>query len=122
MFFYEDDICIGATNENELKKKTDIILNKLRNLWQWMTMKKKCVNNYSKLSFLDNTILKEGISPDQALIKKILEIATPTNKKELESFLGLVNFYRWYVPKYTDLIEPFANLRKKNVEFIWSEK
>ncbi len=35
---------------------------------------------------------------------------------------GLVNFYRRYVPKYMDLTEPFANLRKKNVEFIWSEK
>ena len=27
----QDDICIGATQENELKKKTDIILNRLRN-------------------------------------------------------------------------------------------
>ena len=33
-----------------------------------------------------------------------------------------MNFYRRYVPKYPDLTEPFANLRKKNVEFIWSEK
>ena len=24
--------------------------------------------------------------------------------------------------KYMDLTEPFTNLRKKNVEFIWSEK
>ena len=31
MVCYEDYICIGATNENELKKKTDIILNRLRN-------------------------------------------------------------------------------------------
>ena len=49
-------------------------------------------------------------------------MATPTNKKELESFLRLVNFYRRYAPKYTDLTEPFANLRKKKVEFIWSEE
>ena len=56
------------------------------------------------------------------MIEKILKIATPTNKKELQSFLGLVNFYRRYVQKYTDLTEPFTNLRKKNVEFIWSEK
>ena len=31
MVYYQDGICIGATNENELKKKTDIILNRLRN-------------------------------------------------------------------------------------------
>ena len=33
-----------------------------------------------------------------------------------------MNFYKRRVPKYTGLTEPFANLRKKNVEFIWSEK
>ena len=31
MVCYQDDIWIGATNENELKKKTDIVLNGLRN-------------------------------------------------------------------------------------------
>ena len=56
------------------------------------------------------------------MIEKILKIATRTNKKELESFRRLVNFYKRFVPKYTDLTEPFANLRTKNVEFISSEK
>ena len=46
-------------------------------------MKKKCVNNSSKILSLDYTISKEGISPDQALTKKTnktkLKIATPTN-------------------------------------------
>ena len=31
MIYYQDNICIGATYENELKKKTDIILNRLGN-------------------------------------------------------------------------------------------
>ena len=30
MVCYQDDICIGATNKNEIKKKTDIVLNRLR--------------------------------------------------------------------------------------------
>ena len=39
MVCYQDDICIGATNENELKRKTDIVLNRLRNAG--MTMNEK---------------------------------------------------------------------------------
>ena len=31
MVCYQDDMCIEATNENELKKKTDILLKRLRN-------------------------------------------------------------------------------------------
>ena len=33
-----------------------------------------------------------------------------------------MNFYGRYVPKYTDLTDPFANFRKKKLEFIWPEK
>ena len=35
MVCYQDDICIGATNENELKKKTDIVLIDLEMLEWW---------------------------------------------------------------------------------------
>ena len=83
-----------------------------------MTIKeKKCRNNCSNISIFGYSISNECISLDQALIEKILKIATLTNKKELESFLEFVNFYRQYIPKYTDQTGPFANLRKKNVEF-----
>ena len=44
------------------------------------------------------------------------------NKKELESFLGLITFNSRYLPRYSELIEPFAEMRKKNVEFSWTQK
>ena len=36
-----------------------------------------------------------------------------TNKKELESFLGLINFYYRYLPRFSELIESFVEMRKK---------
>lgn len=63
-------------------------------------------NNISK-------IFKDEISPDTNLIKKIAELSTPTNKKELKSFLRLANIYSRYLPKYCELIESFAELQKK---------
>ena len=66
IFCYPDDICIGATNENELKMKTDIVLNIFRNAG--MTMNKKFVNNCCKISF-GNSISKEVISPTKDLME-----------------------------------------------------
>ena len=40
MVCYQDDICIGTTNENELKKKTDFVLNRLRNTGMTLNEKK----------------------------------------------------------------------------------
>ena len=68
MVCYQDDICIRAINENELKKKMDNVLNRLRNAGMTLN-EKKSINNYSKISFLGYTILKEGISPEQDLIE-----------------------------------------------------
>ena len=69
MVCYQDDICIGTTNENEFKKKIDIILNSIWNAGMTIN-EKKIVNNSSKIWFLSPSISKEGISPDQALIEK----------------------------------------------------
>ena len=46
----------------------------------------------------------------------------PTNKKELESFLALINFYSRYLPRHSELIAPFAEMRKNNVGFTWTQK
>ena len=61
MVCYQDDICIGAINENELQKKTDIILSRLRNAGITIN-EKKCIDNSSKISFLGYTISKKSTS------------------------------------------------------------
>ena len=74
------------------------------------------------INYLGFQILKQGISPDPNLLKKIEQVATLSNKKELESFLGLANFYSRYLTKYLELIGPFNDLKKKNSEFKWTLK
>ena len=74
--------------------------------------------NCDKISYLEYQIFKE----DDKLINKIWEISTPKNKKELESFLGLTNFYGKYLPRYSDIVEPFVELRKNNVKFKWTQR
>ena len=40
---------------------------------------------------MGNPIAKKGILSNEALMEKILKVVIPTNKKELEASLGLVN-------------------------------
>ena len=72
------------------------------------------------INYMGFQISKQSISLDPNLLKKLEQVATPSNKKELESFLGLANFYSRYLQKYSELIKPFHDLRKKNNEFKWS--
>jgi len=44
----------------------------------------------------------------------------PQTKKELEHFIGLINYYRRFIPKFADKVKPLLNI--KHGEFTWSAK
>lgn len=45
----------------------------------------------------------------------------PTSKKELQSFLGLVNYYRRFIRNCSKVAKPLTDLTK-NVPFVWSSQ
>lgn len=109
MLCHQDDVCLGAINKKELKRQTGIVLSWLRNAGMILN-EKKSIHNSDKILFLWYSISKKGVSPDQVLIGKILKVLVHTNKKRV--LLRISKFNRWCVLYYTDLIEPFAKLRK----------
>ena len=119
IIIYQDDICMGARTREELKSKTEQVLRRQAGMtinWD------KCKLDCEKISYQGYQISREGISPDERLTNKTAKMEKPTNKKELESFWGLIDFYGRYLPRYSELIEPFVEMRKKNVEFTWTQK
>ena len=58
-----------------------------------------------------------GISPDQ--LNKIKSFATPTSKRNVRSFLGLVGLYKNYVSNLKDLARPLRTLAHSNYSFYW---
>ena len=47
-------------------------------------------------------------------------MAMPANKRQLQSFLGAVDYYRMFIPKFSELAEPLYQLLRKNAKFVWS--
>ena len=43
----------------------------------------------------------------------------PRNPKEVKQFLGLVGYYRKFVPRFADISRVLTHLTKKDVEFKW---
>ena len=44
----------------------------------------------------------------------------PQNAKQVKQFLGLVGYYRKFVPCFSDIARPLTQLTRKNEGFNWS--
>ena len=66
--------------------------------------KDKCLLGVSSLSFLGHNVTKDGISPMKKRVDAIVEFPQPTTKKQLQSFLGIINFYHCFLPHIADVL------------------
>jgi hypothetical protein len=116
---YQDDILVFGSTEASLQKRLVAVQNKLQE--QGFTVNRsKCVDMTDKISFLGFEISAQGIKPDMNLVRKILAIKSPANLKEVQHFVGMVNFFRRFLPDLSSVLQPLNDLKKKNTEFVWS--
>ena len=55
-------------------------------------------------------------------IKTILEWPTPRKVKDVQSFLGFANFYRRFIPFYSDITVPLTRIARKGTPWLWTEQ
>jgi len=64
---------------------------------------------------------KGQIKIEQEKIKAVKEWKTPTKVKDVESFLGFVNFYRCFIQKFSYTAKLLNKLKGKK-EWKWNEE
>ena len=92
-----------------------------------MTLKlSKCVFAKSSVKFIGHEVGSGQRSTLKCKVEAIRAIPEPHTKKLLRSFLGMTNFYRSYIPNYSQIALPLTELTKKeqssNVKFDEKER
>ena len=62
-----------------------------------------------------------GVSPLPTTVESILEATVPHDKQSLLSFMGLISFYRNFIPNAAGISANLYDLLKDQVTFKWTD-
>jgi hypothetical protein len=66
-------------------------------------------------------ISPEGIAMDPGKVRDVLDWKLPTSVTQVRSFLGLVGYYRRFIPNFSKISKPITELLKKGNKYVWSK-
>ena len=71
---------------------------------------------------IGHLVSTDGIRIDPERVKAILKISLPRSKKDVQSFIGKINFLRWFIPKFVETIKQITTMLKKDQEVRWTSE
>ena len=117
-FVYLDDIVIYGYNLKNHNAKLIEVFKRLRSA-NLKLQPDKCNFLKTEIIYLGHIVNEEGVKPNPLKIEAVKNFPQPTNAKGIKSFLGLVGYYRRFIPDMAKIAKPLTELLKKDVKFKW---
>nr|XP_054761143.1 uncharacterized protein LOC129267455 [Lytechinus pictus] len=125
VYVYLDDILVASSSKDEHETHVRLLFDRLQE-YGIIVNPSKCQFGASSLSFLGHTVDNTGIRPLSDKVKIIRDFPAPTSLTKLREFLGLINFYRRFIPRCAEVLQPLTDLlknrTKKNMPIDLGEK
>jgi transposase InsO family protein len=118
---YLDDILIYSQNEKEHKEHVRTVLTLLQQ-HDLLVDPDKCSWHQEEVEFLGCMVGKNGVRMSEDKIQVVKDWPTPRTVKEIQSFLGFVNFNRQFIQNFSKIAIPLTELTKKETPFEWTKK
>lgn len=116
-----DDIVVSGANITEHNMRLEMVLKKLNEAGLRLN-KGKCSFAANNVNFLGFLIDEYGIHPCEDKIHAIENTPAPSTVKELQAFLGLLNFYDRFLPHKANIAEPLYKLLNKDAKWQWTSQ
>ena len=115
---YLDDILIFTETLEEHQKVTQRVLELLEKHKLYLRPD-KCEFEKTTVEYLGVIISHNSVAMDPVKVAGVAEWPAPTNKKEVQSFLGFTNFYRRFIKDFSDHARPLFNLTRNDTKWHW---
>ena len=115
---YIDDIVVYSRTFDQHAQHLDSVLGAIANANITLSPP-KCHIGYQSLILLGQQVSRLGISTHHKKIDAVDAMKPPTKVKELQMFLGFVNYFANYIPFYTWITKPLYRLLSKDAMWTW---
>jgi len=111
-FAYQDDIIvIGCTLEEHKKNLREVFLR---------LNPEKCQFFKKELLYLGHRVTREGIETYPEKVAAMTELEPPSTVKGLRQYLGVVSWYRRFVPDFPRIVKPLNDMLRKGSKWEWT--
>lgn len=120
VYVYLDDVIIYAKTK---EVHDSLLVNVMMQLKQHNLQLKvsKCLFYARQFDYLSHVISKDGIRANPKKVEVINNYPRPVKVKDIQSFLGMCNYFRRYVRDFAKISKPLTMLLKKEQPFIWTQ-
>ena len=118
---YLDDIIIFSKTEEEHLQHLEEIFVRLCKFGLKMK-REKCSFFKKHIQYLGHLVSENGFEPLPEKLESIRKMPAPRTAKEVKQFLGLIGYYRKFVPRFADISRPLTKLTRHNVVFEWTDQ
>ena len=116
---FQNDVLIYGTTKEQFDKRLIAVRGRLREKNVSIYEKKSNSKPVDSVIFLRYSNSNEGKAPDPKHVEKIKYSKAPTNSKQLQSFVGLANFFGKMILDFATKMLPLNNMRNSN--FSWAK-
>jgi len=115
---YLDDILIFGTCLKEHRQLVKEVLKRLQ-FNDLYAKAEKCFFEQSNIKYLGIIISENKVQMDKEKLSGVLEWPVLTKVKQVQAFLGFVNFYRRFIENFAKMSKPLSDLTKKDCTWNW---
>ena len=114
-----DDICVYGKTREEHDERLIALMRRATDKGLVFNSK-KCQIRQQSITFYGAIFSVDGISPDPKKIQAIQDLPAPVSKKNLESFLGLIQYLSPHVPRLSEKTAFLRGFLKDDRAWDWS--
>ena len=110
-----DDVMIAMETEEGHDEIVEEVLRRLEENDLFVKLE-KCMWKVKEVGFVRVIIREDGVRMEKEKVQRVLEWPVPRSVKDMQKFLELASYYRWFVKDFAKIAKPLHEMTRKETK------